>query len=128
MDFLHISKSDDERIISGVVLQGTPPELEENPYVDTQGEWYKMEVVEKAAVDLMEKNERVCFDVQHANTRCYFFDVIESFVAEEDMSKWGEIIKKGAWVMSVHVDDIRIWKQIKNGTLNSFSVAGTAEV
>lgn len=128
MNFLHISKGDDERICSAVVLQGTPPELEDHPHVDSQGEWYKMSVVKNAAIDLMEKNERICFDVQHAGGRCFYPDVLESFVADEDMEKWGALIKKGAWVMTIHVDDQRVWRLIREKTLNAFSVAGSAEV
>jgi len=128
MKFIHISKDDDERIVSAIVMQGTPPELEKDPHVDTQGEWYKMATVQTAAGELMEKNEKVCFDVQHAGGQCFFFKILENFVADEDMSKWGQSIKKGAWVMTVHVDDQQVWKQIKNGKLNAFSVAGTAEV
>ena len=128
MDFIHVSKGEDERICSAVVLQGTPPELMDNPYVDTQGEFYSMAAVQKAAINLMEKNERVCFDVMHSEGRCFFFDVLESFVADEDMLKWGTLVKKGAWVMTIRVNSERVWKQIKDGTLNAFSVAGTAEV
>ena len=125
MEFLHVSKSEDEWIVSGVVLQGTP--AGDNPIIDSQGEWYSEEVVRKAAQDLMEKG-KVCFDVQHSNDRCFFFDVIESFVADEDMLKWNMLVKRGAWIATVHIDDERVWKLIKDGTLNSFSVAGTAEV
>ncbi len=127
MEFIHISKDGDERIVAAVVLQGTPPELEDNPHIDTQNEWYKMATVEEAAIKLMEKNERVCFDVQHAGGKCFFFDVMESFVAEEDMIKWDAPIKKGAWVMTVRVNDERVWKLIKEKSLNAFSIAGIAE-
>ena len=127
MNFIHISKGDDQRICSAIVLQGTPPELEGKPYVDSQGEWYKMATVKAAAMDLMEKTEKICFDVQHAGGRCFYPEIIESFVADQDMEKWGTLIKKGAWVMTIHVDDERIWKLIREKTLNSFIVAGVAE-
>jgi len=125
MEFIY--KSEDEMIICGIVLQGTPPELYETPYVDSQGEWYKQATVEEAARELLEKNERVCFDVQHSGS-CYFFDVLESFVAEEDMTKHGKLVKKGAWVMTVKCTSPKVWARIKARDLNSFSVAGVGMV
>ena len=125
MKFFYVSKSADEQIVSGIVMQGTPPELESDPYVDSQGDWCKMAVLQKAAHQYMEA-ESFQFDVNHGGKN-YEFDILESYVvSEDDVLKFGTELKKGAWLMTLRIDDGEIWQKIKSGELEGFSVLGTA--
>ena len=49
--------------------------------------------------------------------------VVESFVAREGDPDF----VKGAWVLGVKVIDDAVWKAVKDGELNSFSMAGTGK-
>ena len=125
MKFFYISKKKDEQIVSGIVMQGTPPELEANPYVDTQGDWCKMATLQKSARAWMERGKFV-FDVNHEGDE-YEFEVLESFVVDKmDISIFGIAVKKGAWVLTLSVDDDDIWQKIKAGELVGFSPYGSA--
>jgi len=126
LKFFYVSKgADDEQIVSGIVMQGTPPELEADPYVDSQNDWVRMAELQKAARSFMQ-NERRVFDVNHKG-RDYEFPVIDSYVVEEDdVLKFGIELKKGAWLMTLRIDDNEIWQKIKSGELEGFSVQGTA--
>ena len=106
-------------------MQGTPPEFEDDPYLDSQNDWVKMAILQKAAKDFMQRENRI-FDINHEG-RDYEFDVLESYVVEEDdILKFGVEIKKGAWLMTLKIDDDEIWQKIKSGELEGFSPYGSA--
>lgn len=126
MKFFYISKGADEQILSGIVMQGTPVELESNPYLDSQNDWVRMAELQKAAHSFMQ-NERRVFDVNHEG-RDYEFPVIESYVIEQDdIMKFGVELKKGAWILTLKIDNDEVWEKVKNGDLEGFSVQGTAK-
>ncbi|MBA7521143.1 putative protein YqbD [subsurface metagenome] len=126
MKFFYVSKGTDEQILSGIVMQGTPPERESDPYLDSQNDWCKMAELQKAARSFMQ-NERRVFDVNHEG-RDYEFPVIDSYVIEQDdIMKFGVELKKGAWIMTLKIDNDEVWEKVKNGELEGFSVQGTAK-
>jgi len=125
LKFFYVSKGADEQIVSGVIMQGTPPELESNPHIDSQNDWVKMAELQKTAQEYMARGSFE-FNVNHAG-RNYEFDILESYVVEEDdVLKFGVEIKKGAWLMTLKIDDDEIWQKIKSGELEGFSVEGHA--
>ena len=125
MKFFYVSKSADEQIVSGIVMQGTPPELEADPYIDSQGDWCKMAALQKASHQYMEAGSFE-FDINHKGKN-YEFEILESYVvSEDDVLKFGIELKKGAWLMTLRIDDGEIWQKIKSGELEGFSVLGTA--
>lgn len=125
MKFFYISKTEDEQIVSGIVMQGTPPELESDPHVDSQGDWIKATTLTKAAREFMSRGKFI-FDINHDGQE-YEFDVLESYVVDEDdIQKFGVEIQKGAWVMTLQIDDDDVWQKIKSGALSGFSPFGSA--
>ncbi len=128
MKFFYISKGADEQIVSGIIMMGTPPELEADPYVDAQGDWVKMAVLQKAAHEYTQRGKFV-FDINHNFEGEEFeFDILESYVVtEDDILKFGVELKKGAWLMTLKIDDDDIWQKIKSEELSGFSVQGTAK-
>ena len=126
MKFFYISKTEDEMIVSGIVMQGTPPELEDSPFVDSQGDWVKMVTLQKTAREYMTRGKFI-FDVNHVGDE-YEFDILESYVVDEDdVQKFGVKIQKGAWVLTLQIDDADIWQLIKSGELSGFSPYGSAQ-
>ena len=125
MKFFYISKKADEQIVSGIVMQGTPPELEDNPFVDTQGDWVKMSTLQKTARAWLDRG-RFVFDVNHEGEE-FEFEVLESFVVDKtDIAIFGIKVKKGAWVLTLSIDDDDVWDKIKSGALAGFSPYGSA--
>jgi hypothetical protein len=51
----------------------------------------------------------------------------ESFLAPEDFELSGREIKKGTWVMGMHVIDDLLWEQVKRGNLTGFSIEGESK-
>jgi len=102
MKFFYISKKADEQIVSGIVMQGTPPELEDNPYVDTQGDWVKTATLKKTARAWLDRG---------------------SF---NDIAIFGIKVKKGAWVLTLSIDDDDVWDKISKNELVGFSPYGSA--
>jgi len=52
---------------------------------------------------------------------------VESFIAPCDFTPEGgtEMIKKGSWVMCMHVEDSALWQDFLDGKYQAFSVGGT---
>lgn len=51
---------------------------------------------------------------------------VESFIAPMDFSYDGkEVIKKGSWVMAMHIEDPHLWNDFLDGKYTGFSVGGT---
>jgi len=122
--FIYISKEADQQICGGVVYQGTPPELYNTPYIDSQGDWTKISTLQKAAREFMASDRM--FDMNHKGHE-YQFSVLESMVIDEDgIVKFSHELKKGAWLMTLRIDDDDVWQKIKSGELTGFSIGGSA--
>lgn len=112
-----IIKSDEEkRIVTGVVYE---PDV-----LDAHDEFMTEAEIEKSAHLFMKEFRNV--DKQHDFTSGYG-EVIESWVAKSDMKLGDEDIKKGTWLMSVHVTDDDTWEGIQKGEITGFSMGGVGE-
>lgn len=110
---LTLKKSDDLRIVWGeVYVPGFP---------DSQGEFMTTEEVRKMAhrFAMVEKLGQV--DVMHDN-KAYKAHVVETFIARKGDLDFVE----GSWVAGVFIEDPELWKRIKGGELNGFSLEGLA--
>lgn len=106
----------DEHIVCGVVY--SPDE------VDAQGDSASAEEIKKAAYYFMEKTRQ--FKVMHKG-KSTKTEILESYLAPQALTIGDRKIKKGTWLITVRVNDPRVWKKIKNGTLTGFSMAGYAK-
>jgi len=111
-----IVKSDNERqLITGVVLEPDVP--------DTQGDVIQSTDVERAAHFYLTQS-RVIGD-EHSGLAADV-QVVESYIAPVDMQIGEQIIRKGTWLMTVHVADSDRWERVKAGEYTGFSIGGTA--
>jgi hypothetical protein len=111
--FAQILKADDEKqLVYGVVLE---PET-----VDTQGDVISADEIEKAAHRFLVKS-RVISDRHSKKADA---EVVESYVAPDAFEMGGQKVKKGSWVLGVHVSDSKLWSAIKQGEYQGFSVGG----
>jgi hypothetical protein len=113
-----IAKADEERqVVYGVVLE---PEL-----ADFEGDIIDSDEIEKAAHQFLKEARVIKFrhkDVLKDATP------VESYIAPVDMTLDGpngkQKVRKGSWVLGVHVEDQAMWSDIKAKKLNAFSVGG----
>lgn len=111
--YAQILKADDEKqIVYGVVLE---PET-----VDTQGDVISADETEEAAHKFLVKS-RVVGDRHSKKAGA---EVVESYVAPVAFELGGQNVKKGSWVLGVHITDTRLWREVKSGEYTGFSVGG----
>ena len=111
-----LDKADsDEHIVAGIVYE---PNV-----VDAQGDKANEVEIRKAAYQFMEKVQH--FKVMHKGKQVKV-RILESYIAPASFKIAGQSIKKGTWLITVRVLDKKIWKAVKDGTLNGFSMAGYA--
>ena len=106
----------DERFVFGIVLE---PEV-----VDAQGDIYSAEEIRQAAHRFME--EFGGLGLMHQVRVNDQVKVLESYLAPIDFELGGVSVRKGTWLLGVHVVSDELWGQVKDGTLSGFSIGGTA--
>jgi broad specificity phosphatase PhoE len=112
------------QLVYGVVLE--PNSL------DSQNDYMLPQHVEKAAHTYLKKAVRGTSSVVKLQHRRRGFKrdkpsiiPVESFIAPIDFSYDGkEMIKKGSWVLAMHVEDEQLWQDFVNGKYTGFSVGG----
>lgn len=125
-EFLPITKADRmKQLVYGVVLE--PNSL------DSQDDFMLPHHVERTAHNYLKKAIRGRSSVAKLQHRAQgFFKTkpsicpVESFIAPVDFTYDGvEVIKKGSWVLCMHVEDPALWQDFLDGKYQAFSVGGT---
>jgi len=115
LSIIPVDKTSDQQIVTGIIYEVDTE--------DSQGDEANAEEVEKAAYNFME-NVRV-FKLMHKGKRIRV-NILESYLAPQDLTINKQNVVKGSWVMTVRVLDKKIWKAIRRGKYNGFSMAGWA--
>lgn len=105
-----ISKQDEQQLIYGVVLE---PEQ-----VDAQGDIISAEEIEKTA-HLYLKRSRI---IGEKHLKKADASVVESYIAPTDFTLNDELVIKGSWVLVTKIEDEQLWKEVKQGAYNAFSI------
>lgn len=116
--FLNANSSDEERFVLGAVLI---PET-----VDLQNDIYDAAVIRKTAHQYLAEYANI--GKQHQVLVNELVDIVECYIAPVDFDLNGQAIKKGTWLLGVHIKDDQIWQDVKDGKLTGFSVGGEATV
>ena len=111
----------EKRVVTGIVLE---PEkvmaLAADGYVDVIGE----DEIEKCAWEFL-ANIRV------VKTHHLFeqpdIEVVESYIAPVTFKVGKETVIKGSWVVSVRVNNDELWKAVKSGEFDGFSIGGVTD-
>ncbi len=106
----------DERFVLGIVLE---PEV-----VDAQGDIYSAEEVRQAAHKFMEDFGGL--GLMHRYRVNDQVKIAESYLAPGDFSIGEQPVRKGTWLLGVHVLSDELWGEVKDGSLSGFSIGGTA--
>ena len=111
-DGVRIKKLDqEEQIVFGEVYAPRFP--------DSQGDFMTPDEIRKMAYNFLRKGVTSNIDVNHSQKQSGSY-VVESFIARED----DPIFIPGSWVIGVKVPDPAIWRMVKSGELNGFSLDG----
>lgn len=119
--FIPIIKANAElQEVTGVVLQ--PEET------DAQEDIMDEVVIRDAAHDFMwNYNVDTQLGFMHKDFKPRF-QLCESWITPMDMVIGNRIVKKGSWVITVKVNDAKVWAMVKDGKITGFSVGGKAKV
>ncbi len=91
--------------------------------LDTDGEYITAEGVTKMAHEFLAKGEVRVIDIMHDYVPVPA-KIIESFVARKGDPDFIPF----SWVIAIHVEDVAVWRLIKDGALNGFSMSGTTNL
>ena len=104
-----IKKVDEKKhIVTGVVYA---PNV-----LDSEGDFMTAEGIEEMAHKFMSNEVTKKIDVMHNN------QVINAYTVESYINKDDPDFPKGAWVVSVKVEDDYVWDKIEKGEYNGFSM------
>jgi len=113
IDLNRIIKTDiEQQIVTGVVLE---PDT-----IDAQGDIISGSEIEGAAHRFL-KDSRVV-GLKHLVEAPA--NIVESHIAPIDFDFNGAKILKGSWIISVKINDDKLWEEVKAGGINSFSIGG----
>lgn len=120
----------EKRLVTGIALE--PDE------VDAQNDWERAEVIERAAHQFLRDYNKppeeggTQLGYMHKEFGDIGIELVESSIAHADYHLGGKSdakkVKKGSWVVTVHVSSDKRWKEVKEGKLTGFSVGGIATV
>lgn len=104
----------EKQIVYGIVLE---PDT-----IDSQNDTITADEIERTAHNFLVES-RVIGDQHRTKAKC---EVVESYLTPIDMTLGGQTVKRGTWVIGVHVSDPKLWAGIKAGQYTGFSVGGVA--
>lgn len=109
---------DAEHTVGGIVYE---PDV-----ADSQGDWTDADEIRKAMYRYMEKSQtiRVMHKGRLIAKPC---KVLECFQPDEDTTKAGKPLPKGAWWLTVRVPNQELYDAIKSGEYTGFSMGGVAK-
>lgn len=115
-----IAKSDKKQITYSVVYE--PNDL------DSQGDWADSEEIEKMAHNFLKNHlieVRPAADLQHQEELPLEKAIpVESYIAPVDFNINNQLIKKGSWVLAMHIPDQPTWELVEKGEITGYSFRG----
>lgn len=126
-DTFKFALEDEQRIITGPVMIPEKRMLRLDEYGNEYYVYFSAETIKQAAYRWLQENMNHQFNLEHSkNTNKV--DVIESWIVNDSRNdkaaSLGFSLPKGTWMMSCKVNDEDLWRSIKEGEYNGFSVEG----
>lgn len=108
---------EDQQIVGGIVYE---PHAE-----DSQGDYSTEDEIRQACYYFMENKRK--FKLQHEGAPITAkINILENYIAPQDLEISKEKVKKGSWILIIRVQDPELWKLVKEGKVTGFSMAGVA--
>lgn len=126
-DTFKFALEDEQRIITGPVMIPEKRMLRIDENGNEYYVYFSAETIKQAAYRWLQENMNHQFNLEHSkNTNKV--DVIESWIVNDSRNdkaaSLGFSLPKGTWMMSCKVNDEDLWRSIKEGEYNGFSVEG----
>jgi hypothetical protein len=120
--------SDDEMVVTGPAMIPQQLILRKDEMGNPFHVFFSQETIKDIAKKFFEYNKMNNTDVNHDDDITTKNTLLESWIVENpnmDKSKaMGFNVPEGTWMTSYKINDEATWKQIKEGKLNGFSIAG----
>lgn len=120
--------SDDEMIVTGPAMVPQQLILRKDTMGNPFHVYFSKDTIKKIAQKFFEYNKQNNTDVNHDDNITTNNTLLESWIVEDPkMDKstaMGFNVPAGTWMTSYKINDEETWKQIKNGELNGYSIAG----
>jgi len=87
---------------------------------DSQGNYMTEDEITKVAYWFAKNSNQV--DIQHSFKPFKDGAVVESWIAKADFAIGEEQVKKGTWLMTVEVNNPKVWESIEKGDITGFSM------
>lgn len=95
------------------------------PGVDLHGDYTSVEEIRKAKESFNKNKPKAnLFHFSMTNS----FDVIESYQTPVDMILNETFVEKGAWLVTLQINEDSLWQMIKDGEINGVSIGALAKV
>jgi len=126
--FIFAKTNSEKRIITGPAMLPTRKIYRVDQFTGEEYEvFFSEETIEKIAIDYMKKQRIFNTTIDHERSIQNVF-IFESWIINDnnvDKAKHlGYDLPNGTWMVSMKVDDEKIWEKIKNGSVKGFSVEG----
>ena len=125
---LQFSIDDDKRIITGPALIPNKMILRRDENGEPYYVFFSKDTVKKIAEKFFKLNKHNNTDKQHDWQITKNNTLLESWISEDKMYdkayKMGFALPMGTWYLSYKVNDEDTWKEIKEGKIKGFSIAG----
>ena len=119
---------DDEMIVTGPAMVPQQLILRKDELGNPFYVYFSKDTIKKIARKFFEYNKQNNTDINHDDNIVTNNTLLESWIVEDpsmDKSKaMGFNVPAGTWMASYKINDEETWKQIKNGELNGYSIAG----
>ena len=123
-----MNENEEKRLISGVIMRADFPIYRRNEYGEEYYITFSKETIEKMAEKWLKEGLQSNVNLQH-NPNNYVTDVLLKEVYFKDSEKGinpkgFEDIEEGSLFATYHIMNEEVWKSIKNGEFNGFSLQG----
>jgi len=109
--------SEEEQIVGGIVYE---PMRE-----DVQGDYATEKEIRDACYYYMEHSKK--FKLQHKGQQItQKINILENYITPADFEVNKQKVKKGSWILIIRILNASIWKDIREGKITGFSMAGLA--
>jgi len=125
---IKFSLDDEKRTIVGPAMIPDKMIPRRNPIGDVYSVFFTEETIRKISEKFLREKHTDKTNLEHTPINLNDVYVTESWIIEDSendkSTKFGYSLPKGTWMISMKILDDKIWKSVKEGHINGFSVEG----
>ena len=122
------SLDEEQRIITGPAMVPDKMIPRRGPTGEVYSVFFTEETIRKISEKFLREKHTDKTNLEHTPINLSDVYVIESWIIDDPESdkstKFGYNLPKGTWMVSMKVEDDKVWKSVKQGNIKGFSVEG----